>query len=119
MYLSSIDYANSANQILKDLSSPKHRTEHGYYKIDQVVYGEMNDAIRKMNMLCGLYFPEIDFKETDYTIGNLPIVDASIKGKILEEGDGYNLYEDSRDHIQSAEQKLALICKNLMKNRMV
>jgi hypothetical protein len=56
MYLSSIDYANSANQIIKDLSSSKHRTGHGYYKIDQVVYGEMNDAIRKMNMLCGLYF---------------------------------------------------------------
>jgi hypothetical protein len=64
-------------------------------------------------------FPEIDFKEADYTIGNLPIVDASIKGKTLEEGEGYHLYEDSRNHIQDAEKKLESICKSLMKNRMV
>ena len=79
----------------------------------------MNDSIRKMEMLCGLYFPEVDFQVTDYTIGNLPIVETSIKGKQLSEDEGFALYEQSRDHINAAEKKLAKLCRNLMKDSMV
>lgn len=114
MYLASIQYTNSAHQIMKDLADPKLRNKHGYFDIDQAVYGEMNDAIRKMEMLCGLYFPSVNFKPSEFSIGNMPIVDAAVKGKANAEMEGYELYKVSREHINNAEKKLADICKNLM-----
>ena len=43
MYLTSIDYTNSAHQMLKDLQLKKSQNSAGYHDIDDVVYGNMND----------------------------------------------------------------------------
>jgi len=119
MYINSIDYTNSANQLIKDLSNPNNRDSKGCFVVDQVVYGNMNDAIRRMQMLCGLYFSEINFQVSDYSIANLPIVDVSIKGKNIEEGEAFELYQQSREHINNAEKKLSDICRDLMKSKMI
>lgn len=115
MYKVSIDYSSAANQILKDLNNPKKYDKNGYYIIDQVVYGNMNDSIRKMEMLCGLYFPKIEFKVSDYSIVNMPIVNIAIKGKKLNEGEAYHIYEDSRNYIINAEQKITKLCRELIR----
>jgi hypothetical protein len=119
MYLSSIDYVNAANKIIEDLSHSDRSDSNGYYEVDQVVYGNMNDSIRKMEMLCGLYFPEVDFKISDYTIVNMPLVETLIKGKQLSKGETFALYKESRDHINAAEKKLAKLCRKLMQDSMV
>ncbi|MBE4071265.1 hypothetical protein [Vibrio parahaemolyticus] len=115
MYSVSIDYSNAANQILKDLSNPDKRDDQGYYIIDQVVYGNMNDAIRKIEMLCGLYFPDEHFKVSDYSINNMPIVGVAVKGKIHTEEEAFLVYEQSRDHVVKAERQLADLCRSLMR----
>ncbi len=121
MHLTSIEYTNSAHQILKDLQTQKHRDKDGSYSIDQVVYGTMNDSIRKMEMLSGLYFPEINFNPKDYSINNMPIVDAAITGELTRgnQVDMEDLYLISRGHIDKAEEKLTNVCKVLMKKQMI
>jgi len=120
MYLTSIDYTNSAHQMLKDLQLQKFRRSNGYYDIDDVIYGNMNDSIRKMEMLCGLYFPEVLFDPADYSVKNMPVIDAATKGDLARETvDGNELYLKSRKHIDKAEKNLTSICKNLMKSKMV
>ena len=111
MYLASIQYTNSANQIMKDLADPKLLNKHGYFDIDQAVYGAMNNAVRKMEILCGLYFPSVDFKPAEFSIGNMPIVDAAVKGKATTEMEGYKLYQVSRDHINNAEKNWQIFAR--------
>lgn len=120
MYLTSIDYTNSAHQMLKDLQLQKFQRSNGYHDIDDVVYGNMNDSIRKMEMLCGLYFPEILFDPENYSVNNMPIIDAAIKGDLARGTvDGEQLYLQSRKHIEKAEKNLTSICKKLMKDKMI
>ncbi len=70
--------------MLKDLQLQKFRSSDGYHGIDDVVYGNMNDSIRKMEMLCGLYFPEVLFDPADYSVNKMPIIAAGLKVVWLE-----------------------------------
>ena len=120
MYLTSIDYTNAAHQMLKDLQLRKPDLSSGYHSIDEVVYGKMNDSIRKMEMLCGLYFPEISFEPADFSVNNMPVIAAAASGELARGSvDGEGLYIKSRKHVEQAERKLTSLCKDLMKKKML
>ena len=113
MYLSSIDYVNSANELISSLQLTRENNE---YIMDSVALRTMNDSLRKIEMLCGLYFKNVNFIKSDYGLKALPAVAKAFTKGIPP---GYkasdNLYVISLEHVKKAEEDLAQICVNLIK----
>lgn len=113
IYLSSIDYVNAANVLVSNLKLPRENNE---YIMDSVALRAMNDSLRKIEMLCGLYFKNSIFVKSEFGLKYLPAVAKAFTKGIPP---GYsatdNLYAISLEHIKSAEDKLADICIELMK----
>lgn len=113
IYLCSIDYVNSANVLISNLQLTRENNE---YIMDSVALRAMNDSLRKIEMLCGLYFKNSNFIKSDYGLKFLPAVaKAFTKGMPPGYTASDNLYAISLEHIKNAEENLAEICIRLMK----
>jgi hypothetical protein len=114
IYLSSIDYVNSANALISNL---KLKRENNEYVMDSVALRAMNDSLNKIEMLCGLYFKNSNFVKSNYGLKYLPAVAKAFMKDIPP---GYaasdNLYSISLEHVKYAEDSLSKICIKLMKD---
>ena len=111
LYKASIEYTNICTEILDDVQ----RQQAEYPSVNKEHQREIQSILRKMEMLCGLYFPDSGFDTNDYRLWNMQVLEYLDKGKHTEEGELYCMWEDARQHIVNADAKLAVICSNLMK----
>ena len=111
LYRTSINYTNTCTEILDDVQYQKI----DYPSVNKEHRREIQNILRKMEMLCGLYFPDSGFDTNDYRLWNMQILEYIEKGKQAEEGELHCMWEDARQHIVNADAKLAVICSNLMK----
>ena len=111
LYKSSIEYTNICAEILDDVQNQ----ETDYPSVNKDHKREVQKILRKMEMLCGLYFPNSNFDTNDYSLWNMQVLEYLEKGKPTEEGQLHCMWEDARQHIVDADAKLAVICSNLMK----
>ncbi len=119
MYKASIAYVNAANELLRDCTNSEKYIDN-LYEIDRALLSNLNDSIKIIDMLCALYFEEIKFNKSEYTIENIPMVIAtSTSAKNLEERPSAQHFEKSKEHISNAEKTLTEICESLMRKHVV
>lgn len=111
LYKTSIEYSNTCTEILDDVQHQKN----DYPSVSNEHRREIQNILRKMEMLCGLYFPESGFNTNDYRLWNMQVLECLEKGKDVEEGEIHCMWGDARQHIVDADAKLAVICSHLMK----
>jgi len=111
LYKSSIEYTNLCTEILDDV---QHQNVD-YPSVKKEHRREVQNILRKMEMLCGLYFPDSGFDTNDYRLCNMEVLEYLEKGKHSEEGEMHCMWEDARQHIVNSDAELAVICSNLMK----
>ncbi|GIU15562.1 hypothetical protein TUM4261_32690 [Shewanella sp. c952] len=112
LYKTSIAYTHTCTQILDDVQHQKV----DYPTVNKEHQREIQNILRKMEMLCGLYFPDSGYDTNDYRLWNMQVLEYLEKGKHTEESELYCMWEDARQHIVNADAKLAVICSNLMKS---
>ena len=127
LYLASIDYVNAAqkllmmhrnsrNKLLNTNELPSMEEGEKFANENRIAVLGMNNAIKKMEMLCGLYFPAEDVPLHEYGLKALPFIISS------EHQDDYELghyrtdsYKISLKHINQAEDALGHLCNKLMR----
>jgi hypothetical protein len=111
LYNFSIEYTDTCTEILDDIQLQKN----DFPSVNKEQRRKIKNILRKMEMICGLYFPDSCFETNDYRLWNMQVLKYLEKGKLAEEGELYCMWEDARQHIVNADAKLAAICSNLMK----
>ncbi|MGI2131721.1 hypothetical protein ACRN93_10425 [Shewanella baltica] len=112
LYKASIEYTNLCTEILDDVQHQKV----DFPSVNKEHKKEIQNILRKMEMLCGLYFPESRFDTNDYRLWNMEVLEHLGEGKYAEESELHCMWEDARQHIVNSDAKLAVICSNLMKS---
>jgi hypothetical protein len=114
LYVASSEYVSACRNILYALNEDGHRSEHGYFNPPRNLVDEIADSLSKIEMICGLYFPEIDFDPDKYRIWNMEIIKASEKGTVPPEEEGYMMHEDAWLHVRNSRATLDILCGDLM-----
>ncbi len=119
-YEASISYLDACDQLVTDIQLMKHRCENGYYRNDPLIYAQFENAITRMDMLHGLYFPKANFKRESYTIDKMPIIWSATTGELARKSvDSEKVYLESREHINVSSEHLRAVCHELMRKYMV
>lgn len=111
LYKAAIEYTHTCTEIFDDVQHQKT----DYPSVNKEHRREIQNILRKMEMLCGLYFPDSGFDTNDYRLWNMQVLEYLEKGKHTEEGELYCMWEDARQHIVNADAKFGVIFSNLMK----
>jgi len=137
LYLASIDYVNTAQELLFVHDERRKKLRGGdvfkaalkplmiveefdaFEGKHRSLLLDMNNAIRKMEMLCGLYFPyhKGDFFN-QYGLRALPFVESLARnGSFRPVCYSGEAYEASELHISEANKELSYLCSKLMVNQ--
>ncbi|MCJ8352195.1 hypothetical protein [Moritella sp.] len=121
LYLAVIEYLETCDDLITDIQKSTYReSETGYHRYNEATYDKRESSIAKIEMLCGLYFPEVKFEPKDYCISKMPAFSAATSGKFArKEVSGEQVVKESRVHIDKASIELKGICRNLMKSKML
>lgn len=120
LYLAVNEYIESCNDLVTDIQKGTYREESGYYRYNESTYDRRESSIVKIEMLCGLYFPEINFNSKDYCISKMPAFWAATSGQYARrEVNAEETVIKSRKHIENASQELKEMCQHLMKSKML
>lgn len=115
LYVASSEYVSACRNILYALNEDEHRSEHGYFNPPRRLVDEIGDSLSKIEMICGLYFPEIDFDPDKYRIWNMEIIKAAEKGTVPPEAEGHLMHEDAWLHVRASRATLDILCGDLMR----
>lgn len=114
-YEASISYTKACDELITDIQLMKYKRENGYYDNDPVIYSQLVDSLIKMEMLQGLYFPNMDFKKENYSIDKMPIIWDAISGEMARRtSDVETSYKKSRKHVETSSEHFREICILLM-----
>ncbi len=121
LYLAVIEYLEACDDLVTDIQRSTYREqETGYHRYNEATYDRRESSIIKIEMLCGLYFPEVTFDPNDYCISKIPAFWAATSGQFArKEVSGEQVVKESRAHIDEASKELKGICRNLMKSKML
>ncbi|HDZ9263699.1 hypothetical protein [Vibrio cholerae] len=120
LYLAVTEYIESCNDLITDIQKGTYREESGYHRYNESTYDKRESSIAKIEMLCGLYFPEISFNSKDYCISKMPAFGAAISGQYARrEVNAEETVIKSRKHIENESQELKEMCQHLMKSKML
>ena len=115
LYVASSEYVSACRNILYALKEDEHRSEHGYLNPPRHLVDEIGDSLSKIEMICGLYFPEISFDPEKYRIWNMEIINAAEKGTVPPEEEGHMMHEKSWLHVSNSRARLDILCGDLMR----
>lgn len=123
LYKSVVEYEKHAIILYKDINKkPKVNPEElNPYKRDDDYYptelmDNVNNEVRNLKMLIGLYFNHISFNENKFYAGEtIPILEVRIKSKFVSADKYLELNEDSKDNIMRNVNVIKDICYDLMK----
>ena len=115
LYVASSEYVTACRNILYALKEDEHRSEHGYFNPPRNLVDEIGDSLSKIEMICGLYFPEIIFDPDKYGVWNMEIIKAAEKGTFPSEEEGYMMHEDAWQHVRNSRATLDILCGDLMR----
>jgi len=76
---------------------------------------EVNGAINRMQMICGLYFRRYPFSPEEYYIWNMPILEIAVKEKVVSDDKAFIAHEESMNHLEISRHKLDSLCESLMR----
>jgi hypothetical protein len=113
LFSTSHDYIKACKELLEALSNPEYNTPYYSYPKDSKI--KFEDSLRKLEMICGLYFPKEGFSIEEFYMWRMPILEIAHKGKFLEEGEGTLILHDSWEHVRKSESYFGELCKKLMK----
>lgn len=120
LYLTSLDYLNACDELITDIQRSKYQRDTGYHRYNESVYSKMEVSISKIEMLCGLYFQKIHFDSKKYSITKMPIFWAATSGQIArKEVNTDEVLKQSRSHIETSSKDFKLMCRKLMKSKMM
>ena len=75
----------------------------------------MNDEVHRMEMLVGLYFPQIYFDFDSLFAGpTLPVLEIAVKEKMISEDEAIDASERTKDNIRNNTQGIKRLCTKLM-----
>lgn len=111
----SIEYTDFCSQILDDVRGQAASKHIDYPSVCDEDKRKIRANIRKMEMICGLYFKKAGFDPNDYFIWNMEVLDVLEKGKAHTESEAYLYFEDAKQHIVNSDAKLAVLCSNLVR----
>jgi hypothetical protein len=116
LFSTSHDYIRACRELLEALNDPICNNPYYVYPKDSKVKYE--DSHRRLDIICGLYFPEEGFAMEEFYIWKLPILEIARKGKFLEDGEGaYSIIlSDSWEHVYRSEVYFGGLCKKLKKD---
>ena len=77
----------------------------------------MNNSIKQMEMLCGLYFPFTDIPFHEYGLKALPYIERPYSHNNLEGERSIRNYNISLKHANRAEAALGHLCNKLMREQ--
>lgn len=124
LYLASIDYVNSVQNMLSLHKKEKSIIVNECTAIvditepHEVILLSMNNSIKKMEMLCGLYFPDADIHFHEYGLKALPYIERPFGHNNLDGERSIRNYNISLKHANRAEDKLGRLCNQLMKEQL-
>lgn len=120
LYLAVTEYIESCDDLITDIQKSTYREQSVYHRYNESTYNKLESSIAKIEMLCGLYFPEIRFDSKDYCISKMPAFWAATSGQYArQEVNAEETIIESRKHIENASQKLKRMCQHLMKSKML
>ncbi|MCG9580885.1 hypothetical protein L1D13_24135 [Vibrio tubiashii] len=121
LYLASIEYLEACDGLITDIQKSTYRDpESGYHRYNESTYDKREASIIQIEMLCGLYFPKVNFNSDDYCIKKMPIFWAATSGQLARrEVDGDDVLAQSRKHIEESSKQLKDMCRNLMQSKMI
>ncbi len=121
LYLAVVEYLETCDALITDIQKSTYREhETGYHRYNEATYYKREASISKIEMLCGLYFPEVEFEPKEYCISKMPAFWAATSGQFArKEVSGEEVVKKSRDHIDKASLKLKAICRDLMNSNML
>jgi len=123
LYLASIDYVNSVHKMLYLHNKDRAVIVDGCSAIldirdeHEAILLSMNNSIKKMEMLCGLYFPFADIPFHEYGIKALPYIERPFSHNNLEGERNIRNYNISLKHAGKAEDALGHLCNKLMRKQ--
>ena len=121
LYKASIRYLEACDDLVTDIQNCTYKMENnGHHRYNENTYNKLESSITKIEMLCGLYFPQVKFNADDYGIKELPIFWAATSGQIAnKEIDPNEAVVLSCKHIEKSNQTLKQMCRKLMKMKML
>ncbi len=111
----SIEYTDLCSQILDNIRGQVASKHIDYPSVCDEDKRKVRANIRKMEMICGLYFKKAGFDPNDYSIWNMEVLDILEKGKAYTESEAYLYFEDAKQHVVNSDAKLAVLCSNLVR----
>lgn len=119
LYLAVTEYIESCGDLITDIQKSTYREQSGYHRYNESTYDKLESSIAKIEMLCGLYFPEIRFDSKDYFTSKMPAFLAATSGQYArQEVNTEETIIESRKHIENASKELKRMCQHLMKSKM-
>jgi hypothetical protein len=119
LFETSNEYIAACRELLDFLKAPNTSVKHLHsgpqnQDLPKNSVNKLNDAVTKMEMICGLYFKSAKFDPKDYYISNMPVLEMMVKDKFVIEGRALVAFEESAAHVVESRKSLDKLCKDLM-----
>ncbi|OCH12321.1 hypothetical protein A6E05_19425 [Aliivibrio sp. 1S165] len=113
----SIEYASVCGELIDDLMYKFENKNINNYEISYKSLRKINTVIRRIELICELYFENTGFSTDNYHVSGFQIIEYLDKWKQIgmDEGDVYALFESAYCLIDKREEWLAEISLNLAK----
>ncbi|MFC4258870.1 hypothetical protein ACFOZ5_07480 [Marinobacter lacisalsi] len=119
LFETSNGYIAACRELIDSLEEPKTSAQHLHsgpqnQDLPKSSVNKLNDAVTKMEMICGLYFTSARFEPKDYYISNMPVVEIMVKNKFVTDGRALVAFEQSEAHVVESRKSLDKLCRDLM-----
>ncbi|HFQ4830673.1 TPA: hypothetical protein ACGU2T_004496, partial [Vibrio vulnificus] len=113
----SIEFTRVSGEMLDELVNRFEDESCENYDLPYAVDREIYAVLRKIELICELYFEKTNFSVGDYHLSHLKSLEYIHKWRAIDltEGGMYNLFDEDYQLIKRREEWLAEICLDLAK----